>query len=595
LRSLSRALYLLAMGLLSSSVCGAPADSAEFFVANYGLAKQTQPLIARAYQVFDRVKAAAALPGRQSPELRIVDSPADPWAQALPDGNIILSQGAVDVCYREAGAPIGDTRLAFVLGHELAHLAKDDFWHSKVHRALAGEPGTESVRALLEATSDADPKKHAETRAKEAQADDWGVLYAGLAGYPVDQLLGDGADRLDFFRFWLAQTHTRAEHDPRHPPPEEREVLIRSRLSQVIGDLEYYRFGVRLLSFERFEEARYFLEAFAASFPAPEVLGNLGYLELRMAMREMPAKLAYRYWMPTLFDVTSRADRLGLPARGESLPPEARVLLERALEYLDKATAMDGDYLPAWINTAAARSYLGDMSLAMHAAREALRLSPDDADLEALQAVIIANLDPALDMWPMAIARLEPLVTADESNAVARYNLARLFEERGRTKTANEHWAWLRANAGLLPAPYYREVCADHGTDCHNQDPTNVTMPWDLPVQTGLDLYENNEVQNLLNGNDWQREAFDFQRQGMEGHFYWRAAEVAVLDLDGYVDMVVLYGESLGAARELARKLGEPASVQRVQGGELWSYGGAWMIVVRENQITEVWVASTAT
>ena len=90
--------------LLCSVFCppghAAPADSVEFFVANYGLADESQPQIARAYQVFARVKATAALSGRSSPKLRIVKSEANPWAQALPDGNIVLSAGAVDVCYR---------------------------------------------------------------------------------------------------------------------------------------------------------------------------------------------------------------------------------------------------------------------------------------------------------------------------------------------------------------------------------------------------------------------------------------------------------------------------------------------------------------
>lgn len=569
----------------------APADFAAFYVDNYGLANQEQPEIARAHNVFARMKAVAALPGGRSPELFIVATEGDPWAQAIPDGNVILSRRAVEICYEGVEQQVGDARLAFVLGHELAHLAKDDFWHSRVHRALAGEPGTERIMALLERTSDADFEQFEETRAKEAQADDWGMLYAGLAGYQVDQLLSDPSGRKDFFTYWLEQTHTRAEHDPRHPLPEDREVMIRARLAEVLGDLEYYRFGVRLISFERFEEAQDFLEAFEATFPAPEVLGNLGYLNLRLAINAMPAKLAFRYWMPTLFDITSRADRLSLPGRGDKLPPAARTLLERAVDYLDRATAADPDYRPAWMNLAVARFYLGDVSLALFAVGEAARLAPDDVGLPATQAVLLANLDPNLDMGPQAIARLDALIADGAENPVARYNLARLLDERDDERSA-VHWQWLQANAASLPAPYYREVCSGVAR-CVTTPQPEVALPWDLPAAPGTDLYESQATKELLSSPGWQSDAFDFQRPGMRGTLYWRSGAAAVLDLDNYVDMVVLYGGELGTAADLTAKLGEPSSVESVRGGQLWRYGSAWTAVVRDRRVTEVWVDET--
>jgi len=48
---------------------------------------------------------------------------ADPWAIALPDGYIIIASQTLDICYKNVSKEIGDTRIAFILGHELAHLA----------------------------------------------------------------------------------------------------------------------------------------------------------------------------------------------------------------------------------------------------------------------------------------------------------------------------------------------------------------------------------------------------------------------------------------------------------------------------------------
>lgn len=151
--------------------------------------------MARAYAIFERVRAAADRNTKfPVPVLRIVDSPRDPWAIALPDGHIVLSKGAVEIAYRQATPEEGDARLAFVLGHELAHLAKNDFWHQQVYRALMGDPGAGSLQKLLEQNADvagADEKRRLdEAQLKEWAADDWGFVYAATAGYRVETLLG---------------------------------------------------------------------------------------------------------------------------------------------------------------------------------------------------------------------------------------------------------------------------------------------------------------------------------------------------------------------------------------------------------------------
>lgn len=584
--------YLLMVILLCLSEATHAEETAEIYIDKYGLTDRSDATIRRVHDVYARVKATAALSGRSAPELYIVDSPADPWAQALPDGSIILSRGAVAVCYREASAFVGDARVAFVLGHELAHHAKDDFWHSRVHRALAGEPGTESLRALLRSTSDAAPEQYAEIRAKEAQADDFGFQYAGLAGYAVDALLGDGNDRLDFFRFWVEQTHVQAATDPLHPKPEDRAALIRARLGDVIRNLEYFRFGVRLLSIERFEEARYFLEAYEDIFPAAEVLGNLGYLHLRLSMKTMPDDLAYRFWMPALFDVSSRADNLSMPGRGDEIPPESQASLDRATEYLDNAVSMDAGYFPAWVNLAIAHFYRGEMALALHAAGRAAELAPNDADLASLQAVIMARLDPAIDTWPQAIAALNRLVDDGTATPAVLYNLARLLEERDRNEDAEAYWSQLRASYSALPPPYRFEACQDQQPECKDPSGSPVPMPWALPVDVGVDLFEHPEMRGLLNSGSWEADEFDFQRRGMSGHIYRKPGEAAVLDLDGYTTMVVLYGPGSGRTEEILSNLGEPDSVQRTVGGEQWSWGGSLNVVVLDQQITEAWIAA---
>jgi hypothetical protein len=205
---------------------GRPDDHGAYYVDHWGLADPVkEPLVARAQGLFERVRRAASLPAQRTARLLVIAARSNPWAIALPDGHIVLSRGAVETCYPDADPDLGDARLAFVLGHELAHLAKDDFWHGEVHRALMGDPAAHATKDLLESASDADPRKRPEhRRLKEAQADDWGFVYAAVAGYPVHRLLGqgDGAARPGgpgFFHFWLEQTQDGAADDPTHPAP----------------------------------------------------------------------------------------------------------------------------------------------------------------------------------------------------------------------------------------------------------------------------------------------------------------------------------------------------------------------------------------
>jgi tetratricopeptide (TPR) repeat protein len=594
---------LMCLAALCGCCCGElagaadrPGDHAAFYVANLGLAdRRADPWVERAYGVFERVRAAANVQGKRVPKLKILNSSTNPWAQALPDGYILLSQGAVHLCYREADPALGDARLAFVLGHELAHLAKDDFWHGEVYRALAGDPDAKASLTLLEETSDANPQREAEIRLKETEADDWGFVYAAVAGYPVDRLLGDGGQQ-DFFTYWMQQTQTQVQGDASHPAPADRAALLRSRLGSMVGDIELWRFGVRLIAGGRLDEAYYFLESFRESFPSREVFGNLGYLDLRKAMELMPQGLAYEFWVPARFDLASQAEHL-VPAREfgppgeEELSAEARELLGSAIENLKRAVEMDPDYSPGWINLAIAYRFLGQPHLARHAADEALRLEPENQELKALQAVIVAGSDPTLDMWPEATERLAALAERPDASPAVHYNLARLMEKRGREAAARVHWEWLRRQARTLPLPIRRIVCAgatDEDGECQTVPFQAIALPWETPLPLGADIY-NKEMKAKLGDERWQSKTFDFGTQQMHGSVYWQPDRVAILVLNGYVDTLALYGSELGSATALRERVGSPGFIQSVAGGEIWSYG-LWSAVIRDGMVVEAWI-----
>ncbi len=51
----------------------------------------------------------------------------------------MLSTKTLEICYKQTFLEIGDARMAFVLGHELGHMAEDDYWHFKTFMTLDGD------------------------------------------------------------------------------------------------------------------------------------------------------------------------------------------------------------------------------------------------------------------------------------------------------------------------------------------------------------------------------------------------------------------------------------------------------------------------
>jgi Zn-dependent protease with chaperone function len=128
----------LAIGLVSVPLASAasPQESLTFWRSNYDTPDpssspqiaaahrydtpdpSSSPQIAAAHRVFERLlRVAGSRPG-VVPRLLVIEDKSL-RVIALPDGGIVLSTGAIDLCY--AAADNTEDRLAFVLAHEIAH------------------------------------------------------------------------------------------------------------------------------------------------------------------------------------------------------------------------------------------------------------------------------------------------------------------------------------------------------------------------------------------------------------------------------------------------------------------------------------------
>jgi tetratricopeptide (TPR) repeat protein len=550
-----------------------PEDRAQYYIDQYGSADKKDERVQRVRQVFDRIKQVADKRAHRLPELKVIKQSRkkdDPLAIALPDGSIILSQRAIEFFYYNVSPEMGDTRAAFVLGHELAHLAKDDFWHRQFF-SLTKE--SKELKEMLSRLKDSNRIK------KESEADDRGFIYAAMAGYPVDKLVVKGPLQQAFWKYWEQQA-VRMVLDS-HPSPTDRAEVLRLRLQDLLTQLPYFQFGVRLAHFNRCDDAVYFLKEFARAFPSHQVFNNLGLCELQQAQLELGDR-AYSYWLPSVLDVSSELeDEWVSMSKGEELSTLARNLLNRAKEYFEWASDKDASYLPARLNLVTTTLYLGEIYQARAQIEKARQLAPNDLEIQGWRAVILfeEGKQSLTDMWPDVVDLLEKLAQQPVPPSVL-YNMARLLEQRGRTG-AEEFWQRLAQQADLPRA--IRDIVCEKTTCPPPQPNQTAKAHWELPVKLG------DRTKRHRTLRQWQkissRRLYDIREELYQAPNH--SAEV--LGLNRRIEMVVLKQLQHLSLKDLPAYCGHPLRQRHVVNGTLFSCEH-WVALVADEKVKEVWV-----
>ncbi len=570
-----------------------PADSAGWWIRNYGLLTiQEEPLVGRAEQVFGRVVAAADKKGNRLPSLVVIRGDGDPHAVALPDGSIVMSAGGLRLCYRDVPPVDGDARLAFLLGHELAHLSKDDFWHRSAFMALQKYPGTEDRRQLLEellgqagGAAASGESIRSVVRVKELQADSYGLVYMTIAGYDPAVILGGGQS---FFEQWVRQLPHAAADGGEHPSPMDRAVFLRSQMVQVVEELDLFHFGVRLAQLGRYEDAVRLLERFSHRFPGREVFNNLGFCYYELA-RQAPAFQSHadslRFKLPAVLDPYTPAGRYEL--RRQEGPeyrqdPLFRGRLDQAIRCLREAADRDPFYVPARVNLASAFVLKGEYARALAAAEDASKLDPADASAGVAKAVALYLLgdNSGLSTSGAAIELLKGIIERRPDSAAAVYDLAAILAERGRAASAHEaRQAFLRIEpAGLYADEMRRVLGLPHPERAARRDSGLPVFYADrVPVGEVTD-----EIEQRL--KPMQKISFDVG--DFAGNVY-RGDGLRILELDFFLELVEDSAVGVPDRQAWLDRFGPPDRLIRVGGGELAVYR-TFALDIAENRVRAV-------
>jgi tetratricopeptide (TPR) repeat protein len=567
-----------------------PRSSSRYYIETYGLLDPAQnPKVERAKEIFKLLTQVADSAINIQPRLRIIQGKGKPWAIAIPDGTVILTEGALKICYQGANPSLGDSRLALILGHEISHLTNNDFWHRDVHQLLSEQSDTatkdleDRIAAFAGAAGgDSSELWKQSVRQKEMIADDQGFLYAALSGFRPYDLLGDDGVN-SFFSYWVEQT--RAGVDELHASPNERVLLLTSRFRSITEKIKLYDYGIRLMSVGKVDDAIVLLRLFQKSFPSPVVMNNLGWAYLHKALKLMPAEQVYQFWLPTIIDAANPlGDSRGF--NGQQNRDAVASALESAVDYLEQATRLDSEYLPGFINLATAHWYLGQFHQARSAIEQARKLDGENSDILAFRALVLFAQDQEIDMWPTSVGLLKALAEGEQPSAMAIYNLARMMEVRNRDVQASKYWAQLNDGDYVLPSNIRQATCnANKDSDCHYAETKRNSIPF---------LNEFFPIGSLLNtdfypqGANWS--STELSSDGVAMEVFTHSTGVRVLVLDDQPELVVSPTLTNKSVDQIEYLLGPVQQRWHSTSGELRAYAGNVVLSVSNEHSIEAWM-----
>lgn len=433
-------MFVTGMPLAVRSATDNPKNRIDFWQNNYEEFKPANdPLSAKAHQIFERVLNAAGRRPGILPKLFIVNIESNliPLAIAIPDGSIIISKKILNICYQNPQR--GDDRLAFILGHEIAHQLKEDFWHLRFFQ-LKDSENQDALKTLQSTVQQAD-----KILAKEIQADEHGIVYAAMAGFNTRAIIGDDSKN-NFFEYVAAAqdpAYVKGVHtDATHPSPKQRAVIVKSRLMQVVEKTDLYDLGLLFYQAGEYEKAALFFNEFNKFFPSREVYHNLGTCYHQMALKY------YREWKPEgarfpfklslAIDPVTRAGQIQLRGSGQGKDAETlfKEHIENALKFYQTAIDQDPAYELAYNNLGCALLIQGEVYKAIGVLQDAYKLNP-------LNPHSLNNLGVAFYQAENSAKALKYLNLANQIDpgfGASSFNLGKIAHIENNDKDAEEKW-----------------------------------------------------------------------------------------------------------------------------------------------------------
>ena len=400
----------------------------DYWLKKYGELKSDENWkVKRANQVFDRLLSVADKRKGVEPQLFVINHKSIPWAQSLADGSIILAENALSFCYAGNSKTRGDARLAFVLGHELAHQFNGDFWHFFFFNAADSGEEKDGLKEIKEIVKDPEVFKM-----RELQADQYGIIYASLAGFEIAPVV---SKEKSFFDEWAGMIGggSLSVRNSAYPSPKERAKTIRVRLHEVVKRLGFFETGVICYRLGWYDESLALFEEFAKYYPGREVYTNIGTVYLAKAVDAIRKGLWKRPFLFFLYfgaEPYTKAEAIeaSVPIKlKENKEKETEKLVERAGYFLEKAVEGDHIYYLSKNNLGCIYILNGKYHEAIASFEDAMRLKPSEKGIVNNMGVAYFLLGEKLKnegLKAQAKKEFEDILEAKPYNLQAKLNLS---------------------------------------------------------------------------------------------------------------------------------------------------------------------------
>ena len=559
--------------LLTQSVGTAAAGNIESYLRYPGRAPDSVN-VQIAHEIFDTLKRSTRSLTSAS-ELVVVDSDREPWAVALADGNIVLSRGALEVVFRAGDSDLARARLAFVLGHELAHQFNGDHYHEEI-REIRSVPGKLSSQHEIDIDR---------SHQREIVADIRGFLFASVAGFRTDLLLPDTQPENagNFLNYWVNQTGTQLGES--HPSAVERTRILLDRLAVI--DVSHFEYGARLVHFGDLEGAATLLENFERPFLSTEitnseVLNVLGYLELKKAQSLLDSEIRYRFWFPALLETDISMPFLATSRSAANRQRAREIALENAIDHLGASLAMNPDNETGIVNLAIANMLDESFGTAKDILKKALKKKPEHRLFRHLLALAMHAEGAEPDAARHTLLNASQSVFAEP---YAVYNTARVLHEQAYDEMAQAEFGKLLRVLNRIPVSYQVAVCSALKQECNRGTADNAidvasSFASQLPAAPGTQL-DVSKLDGWMSGDS-----------ARSNHRIYRKGADSILVEDFTVKMVVLGAVSIGyeSPEKLIDRLGQPDKRISASSAELWSYGPDSTVKVVAGKVSEIWL-----
>jgi len=588
---MKRVLGVLIALIITYSVFGDNRDKIKWWLYYYGDYSETvgknDPRVQQVFDVFERVKSTADKVVSRRPRLFIINTRGEPLALALPDGAIIINPKTLDICYSGVSEDEekAKQRMAFILGHELAHLGNKDFMHREAFQALE-EHGTgnskEKIRSYFKPSKQ---EKTREYKKKELMADKMGALYASMAGYDISGLLGK-TDH--FLSLWVNQSGIGNIYDEgvTHPSLENRLKFVRAQLMEVVQQIELFKAGVLLYQMGNYHDGVDAFFEFSKTYPSREVFNNIGACFFNLALKRLfliNENVFYRFRISTTIEHATHAESLRRLRGDENYLKDEHFSrhINKAEEYFRLAVERDSRNKTSRCNLAAALILKGEYARAQAECDHILQTDPKNAS--ALNNKPIAfyyyGKKHDVDTTQKSIQLLHEAHKMYPGHVDILYNLASLKEQRERLAGARLYW---EKYLNLSPKDnYYNHIYMKlNGTSPPAARKISTRVP-DPPIGVRIrrDISkiekkwgkENAEIRKYRLGSEGNEDKPDNNDWPLDMQVIVKD-NVRVVGLDGTVEMVEYKIKPGKDVKELTNQLGEPGTIVRHTSGHFYVY-----------------------